>query len=265
VAFEIDAKDVSLIDVTLENVGEEHICCAIGNDKTNRERAEQKRDWLRARFPQGHRFLKADLRGKVFIEYSPGEASIYPVEADGYAVIQCFWVSGRYKGHGLGRKLFDACEAQVREAGMKGIVAITSANKRPFMADKKILVHFGFKDCDEVPPFFQLVVKKFDESAPDPRFADSARRGRLESVTGLDFFYSLACPFNESFTNIMADVGRDIGYPVRIHRLDTREDLVKLPTPAGLFSVFLDGEPLSAEVMVGSKFRQLLEEKCGGT
>ncbi len=224
-AIEINIENITLKEVTLGNLTDEHICCAIGNDKTNKARALQKKEWLKTRFDKGHRFLKADLRGKVFIEYSPAEISIFPVEAQGYALIQCFWVSGRYKGHGIGRKLYDRCEKDCRKAGYKGIVAVTSTKKRPFMVDKKVLTHFGFHVCDEAAPWYQLLVKKFDNSIRDPHFADTARRGMLQNTRGLDFFYSPACPFNENFTNIMADIGRELGFSVRIKRLETRNDL----------------------------------------
>jgi len=67
----MDQFKLKFIDAS--NIDDEHICCAIGNDKENRARAETKKAWLKARFPLGHRFLKVDVRGKVFIEYTPAE------------------------------------------------------------------------------------------------------------------------------------------------------------------------------------------------
>ncbi|MBN2625219.1 MAG: GNAT family N-acetyltransferase [Spirochaetales bacterium] len=258
-AGEIDAEEIGLIEVTAGNIENEHICCAIGNDRVNRARADEKKEWLRERFPRGHRFLKADLRGKVFIEFSPAEESIYPVEAPGYAVIQCFWVSGRYKGHGLGRKLYDECERICRVEGYRGIAAVVGTTKKPFMADKKILVHLGFSPCDRADPWYELVASKFDDAAPDPRFWESARRGKLEGARGLDFFYSPCCPFNRDFTGLMADIAREMGFPVRIKEIRTREDLSLLPIPGGIFSLYHEGELLSTEVMTEPKFRKLLQ------
>lgn len=255
---EIEAGKIALIEVTQENIGDEHICCAIGNDRANRARAEEKKEWLRERFPRGHRFLKGDLRGKVFIEFSPAEESVFPVEAPGYALIQCFWVSGRYKGHGLGRRLYDECERLCREEGYRGIVSLAGAKKKPFMVDRAVLLHFGFRICDRADPWYELAVRKFDESAPDPRFWDSARRGRLEGRRGLDFFYSPCCPFNRDFTFMMADAAREMGFTARVTELRNREDLAVLPTPWALFSLYLDGELLSAEIMTIPKFRELL-------
>jgi len=260
-ADEREMNNIPLKYVSEENIADEHICCAIGSDKVNRARANQKKEWLSKRFSKGHRFLKADVRGKVFIEYSPAEVSIFPVEAEGFALIQCFWVSGRFKGHGLGRKLYDQVEADCRAAGYKGIVAVVAKSKKPFMVDKKFLIHFGFEVIDSADPWYELVVRKFDEGADNPRFMDSARKGGLTGRKGLDFFYSPACPFNSDFTQIMADIAEELDFPVRIHRIETRDDLHLLPNPWGLFSVFLDGEMLSAEVMTGPKFRDLLESR----
>lgn len=262
---EIIAKDIPLLYIDKENIDREHICCAIGSDKTNRLRAEQKKKWLMPRLDKGHRFLRADIRGKVFVEYSPAEESVYPVEAPGYAMIQCFWVSGRYQGHGLGSKLYQALEEDCRKQGYKGIVAISSQKKRPYLVDKKVMVHFGFQCCDEAFPWYQLLVKKFDSAAADPLFLDSARRGRLEGAEGLDLFYSPACPFNQDFTGMMADIGRSRRIPVRVHRLDTREQLEHLPVPSGIFAAFLDGEFLSAEIITEKKFQTLLDSKLSNS
>ena len=264
-AEEIKADRIALKEVTAGNIGSEHICCAIGSDRVNRTRAEMKKEWLLERFPRGHRFIKADLRGKVFIEFSPAEESVFPVDAEGYALVQCFWVSGRYKGHGLGRKLYDECERICREQGYRGIVSVVGEKKKPFMADKKVLLHFGFSLCDRAAPWYELAVKKFDDNAPDPRFWDSARRETLQGAEGLDFFYSPCCPFNHDFTRIMADVAEEMGFPVRIKELRTREDLALLPNPWGLFSLYLDGKLLSAEVMTAPKFRTLLEGAAPGS
>jgi len=258
---EIDAKNARLVEVTAANVAEEHVCCAIGNDRENRERAAQKKAWLMERFPKGHRFIKADVRGKVFIEFSPAEESVFPVDAPGYAMIQCFWVSGRYKGHGFGRKLYDACESACREAGYRGIAAVVGSSKRPFMVDKGVLLHFGFEVRDRAGPWYELAAKSLDSGAGHARFWETARRGRLAGSEGLHFFYSPCCPFNRDFTRMMADKGRELGFKATVTELADRKSLEALPIPWGIFSAYLDGELLTAEVMTIPRFQALLEKK----
>ncbi len=86
--------------LTLENLDSEHICCAI-SDKKGENCVSSKKAWLRDRMEEGLVFLKLDVRGKVFIEYIPAERAWCPIDADGYMFINCFWVSGKYKGVSL--------------------------------------------------------------------------------------------------------------------------------------------------------------------
>jgi GNAT superfamily N-acetyltransferase len=253
--------DIEIKDVDPENIDEEHICCAIGNDKTNKERAQLKKDWLKNEFPKGHRFKKYDVRGKVFIEYSPAEAAWFPVVADGYHFIQCLWVSGRFKGQGLSRGLLEEMEKDIE--GSKGIVAIASDKKRGFMVHRKFYQKMGFVECDSAPPFFHMMVKKFDEDAPDPRFTEKAKRCKLEGGKGLTFFYSHLCPFNEAFTDIMIEAASRFDVEVTKVKVETSEQAKDLPTPWGVFSVFLDEDLLSHEVTTMNKFEKILEEKLG--
>ncbi len=139
------------IKLTKENITDEHICCAISNNKD--VQVASKKAWLSDRFDDGLVFIKADARGKCFIEYIPAEKAWAPVEAEGYMFIDCFWVSGQLSGHGCGRKLLEMCISDSREKGKKGLCVISSEKKKPFLSDPKFLSHMGFKVCDsaEIP------------------------------------------------------------------------------------------------------------------
>ena len=86
------------IRLSPENLESEHICCAISNAKDPQVIA--KKQWLAERLGEGLIFLKADARGKCFIEYIPAENTWAPIDAPGYMFIDCLWVSGSFKGHG---------------------------------------------------------------------------------------------------------------------------------------------------------------------
>ena len=53
------------IKLTLENLGKEHICCAISNNKDIQ--VASKKAWLKERIKDGLVFLKSVERGKCFI------------------------------------------------------------------------------------------------------------------------------------------------------------------------------------------------------
>ena len=98
------------IRVTKENLEQEHICCAISNNKD--VQVSSKKAWLAERFDEGLVFLKSVERGKCFIEYIPVENAWNPIVADNYMYIDCLWVSGSFKGHGYSNDLLDDYFAQ---------------------------------------------------------------------------------------------------------------------------------------------------------
>ena len=95
------------IKVTKENIEDEHICCAISNNKD--VQVASKKAWLADRFDEGLVFLKSVERGKCFIEYIPAEYAWNPIDAPGYMYIDCLWVSGSFKGHGYSSDLLSEC------------------------------------------------------------------------------------------------------------------------------------------------------------
>ena len=121
--------------ITLDNLEEEHICCAITEKKGGQE-ISLKKAWMRERIKEGLVFYKLDVRGKVFIEYLPAEYAWCPIEADDYMYIDCFWVSGRYKGQGYGDRLLTHCIDDSKAKGKKGLVVLSSEKKRPFLSNR---------------------------------------------------------------------------------------------------------------------------------
>ena len=117
------------IRLTSENLDSEHICCAISSNKD--PQVLSKKQWLRDRLEEGLVFLKADVRGKCFIEYIPAEYAWVPIEAAGYMHINCFWVSGSCKGQGYSNALLAACIAGAKARGMQGLTVISSHKNSP--------------------------------------------------------------------------------------------------------------------------------------
>lgn len=58
------------INLTIDNIDEEHVCCAIA-DKKHQNGVAVKKQWLKERIGEGHTFRKLNQKGKVFIEYAP--------------------------------------------------------------------------------------------------------------------------------------------------------------------------------------------------
>ena len=251
---------MEIIKLTDRNIEDEHICCAFSNKLTT-EGYKMKKEWLKTEFRNGYSFQKMDVRGKVFIEYVPIEHSWLPLEGLNFMVINCFWVSGKYKGKGNGKRLLKQCLDDARVRGMDGVVAISSDKKRPFMSDPKFFRHQGFEVVDEALPFFKLWGMKFGEEGTFPRILDSAKLGVCPNKEGITAYYSNSCPFTDYYTNQQLKAyGKEKGVPVEIHHIDSQEMGQKMPIPWIIASVFYEGELVTLEV----KANRHLDKLIGG-
>ena len=174
--------EAQFVTLNAENLETEHICCAFSDKKTEGGTLLKKK-LIRQRLAEGFVFKKLDARAKVFIEYVPAENAWAPIHAPGYTFIHCFWVSGRYKNQGLGTRLLNEC---IRDSeGKNGIAVVVGKKKMPFLNDKKFFLKKGFEVCDAAPPYFELLVKKFNDAAP-PEFnkkrpqSDARKRARID-------------------------------------------------------------------------------------
>ena len=85
-----------------------------------------KKAWLKERLDEGLVFLKGNARGKCFIEYIPAEYAWAPVEAKGYMVIDCLWVSGQFKGAWVLQPPAGRLYRGQQGEGKKGLVILSS-------------------------------------------------------------------------------------------------------------------------------------------
>ena len=64
----IETKALNNINLDIDNIEDEHICCAIGDPK-HQDGVDKKKEWMKDKLEDGHVFRKLDARGKIFIEY----------------------------------------------------------------------------------------------------------------------------------------------------------------------------------------------------
>ena len=245
------------IRVTKENLEQEHICCAISNNKD--VQVASKKAWLADRFDEGLVFLKSVERGKCFIEYIPAENAWNPLDADGWMYIDCLWVSGSLKGHGYSTDLLGACIEDSKAKGKKGLCILSSAKKKPFLADPKFLKHKGFTVCDEASNGIQLWALPFGNDAELPKFRECAKDPKIEEK-GFVLYYTNQCPFNGKYVPILEETAKARGVPFLAIRLRSREEARNAPTPVTTYALFYDGAYLTNEQMNDTKFIKLLSD-----
>jgi len=244
------------IRVTKDNLESEHICCAISNNKD--VQVASKKAWLSDRFEEGLVFLKSTERGKCFIEYIPAEFAWNPIDAEGYMYIDCLWVSGSFKGHGYSNDLLAACIADSREQGKKGLCILSSAKKKPFLADPKFLKYKGFSVCDEADNGIQLWFLPFSQDAEKPRFKTCAVHPHIDEP-GYVLYYTSQCPFNAKYVPIVEETAKAHDIPFRTIHLESREAAQSAPTPVTTYALFRDGAYVTNEQMNDTRFLKLIE------
>lgn len=245
------------IKVTKDNLESEHICCAISNNKDIQ--VASKKTWLAQRFDEGLVFLKSVERGKCFIEYIPAENAWNPIIADGYMYIDCLWVSGSFKGHGYSNDLLEECIRDSKSNGKIGLCILSSAKKRPFLADPKYLKYKGFEVCEEADNGIQFWYLPFTPNAAKPIFKECAKHPHIEE-SGYVLYYTSQCPFNAKYVPVLEKTAKEHGVPFKAIHLESKEDAQNAPTPITTYALFCDGAYLTNEQMNDTRFLKLLSK-----
>ncbi len=245
------------IQVTEENLENEHICCAISNNKDIQ--VASKKAWLKDRFKEGLVFLKSKERAKCFIEYLPAEYAWNPIEAKNYIYIDCLWVSGSFKGHGYSSDLLETCTKDSQAKKKTGLCILSSAKKKPFLSDPGFLKHKGFAVCDEADNGIQLWYLPFQPDAVKPRFKPCARHPHVKE-TGYVLYYTSQCPFNAKYVPVVEQTAEEHAIPFKAIHLKTRKEAQNAPTPVTTYALFRDGEYLTNEQMNAARFLKLVSK-----
>jgi len=248
---------MELIRVTEDNLEQEHICCAIANNKDCQVMA--KKAWLKEQLKDGLVFLKGNVRGKCFIEYMPAEAAWMPLEAEGYMYINCFWVSGQHKGHGYANQLLEECIRDSKEKGKKGLCIRSSAKKKPFLSEGEYLKYKGFKVADTAEPFFELLYLPFEEEIRNiPRFKDCVKNPQIKEE-GYVLYYTHQCPFTAKYVPLLEQTAKEHNIPFKSIFIDSREVAQNMPVAATTYALFYNGKFVTNEILSEKKFLKL----CG--
>lgn len=262
-----EAGDMTFITLTPDTLANEHICCAI-SDKKCADGYAAKKKWLADQYPRGYRFTRLDERGKVFIEYGPGEYTWMPVVAPNWMVMGCFWVSGRFKKQGNGKALLRTALADAERQGRAGLVSVVGKKKMHFQSDGKWLLRQGFHEVDETESGFSLLMLETGaaQSAERPHFAQTAKQGLASKAKGVTVYYSNRCPFTEFHINTsLKETCEKRNLPLTIIKLESLEAAQNAPTPATIFSLFVDGIFVTTDLSacMDSRFDKAVERAVG--
>lgn len=237
-----------LIELTAANIAEEHICCAI-SDKKCADSYQAKKDWLKKEMDNGYVFRRIDARAKVFIEYGPAEKAWVPISAPNYFQVNCFWVSGKYKKQGYGKQLLKTVIEDAIAQGKDGLVTVVGTKKFHFMSDGKWLIRQGFVEVEKIASGFSLLAYKFHEDTANPQFKKSVKSGSCSEKKGIVIYYSNRCPYAEFHAkNSIVETAKNRSLPLKLIKLKTMKAAQSAPSPATIFSLFLDGQFITTDI-----------------
>ena len=244
------------INLTLENIDDEHICCAIG-DKKHQSGVDCKKEWIKSKMEDGHVFRKLNARGKVFIEYEPIETAWVPILGHKYEYIYCLWVAGSFKGKGMAKELLEYAINDSKEKGMNGICTLTSKKKKPFVGEKKFFEHYGFKVVDEIDDY-ELLALKF-ETGETPKFNNKAR---LMKIDNQDFtiYYSNECPYVEYEVKELTEYAKKNNIKINFIKIDTLEKAKDAPCIFNNWANFYKGKFISNTILNANAFEKLISK-----
>ena len=152
--------------------------------------------------------------------------------------------------------LLAACIEDSKEKGKKGLCILSSAKKKPFLADPKYLTHKGFSVCDEADNGIQLWYLPFTSKEIIPKFKECARHPHVNE-SGYVLFYTSQCPFNAKYVPIVEQTAKEHGIAFKAIHIERKEDAQNAPTPITTYALFYNGEYLTNEQMNEAKFLKL--------
>lgn len=229
--------DTEFINLTTENLANEHLCCIIRSKKSH-SGVEAKRQWLSERLSEGHVFRKLDAKATVFIEYAPLETAWVPINGDNYLYLYCLWVTGSYKGKGYGKALMEYCLADAKEKGKSGICMLGAKKQKSWLSNQAFAKKFGFEVVDTTDNGYELLALSLDETTP--RFAPNVKTPGIESKE-LTIYYDLQCPYIHQNIEMIKQHCEESKIPVSFIQVDTLQKAKELPCVFNNWGVFYNG------------------------
>jgi GNAT superfamily N-acetyltransferase len=252
---------VEIRDMNDRNIFDYGFC---GIKSSGHEGCRRKAEWFKRRQPEGMRYkvLYSEDEGTIgLIEYMPGRYAWRAIEADQYMVIHCLCIFSRsFRGQGYGSEMIDECLEDAKKEKMYGVAAVT--RKGPWMMGKDLLLRNGFKIADKAPPEFELLVKKFQKDAPDPKFIRNQDQILKKFSRGLTILWSDQCPFvAKAIREIRAMIVHKYGINAKIIQIKNRRDIQNAPSPYAVFSLIYDGKPLAFHPISSKRFMNIMDKE----
>ena len=244
------------INLTTENIGEEHLCCIILSKKPH-PGVEAKRNWLSGRLKEGHVFRKLNAKGCCFIEYAPLEIAWVPITGDNFYYIYCLWVDGKLKGKGYGRELMEYCIADAKEKGKSGICMLGAKKQKNWLSNQAFAKKYGFETVDVTDSGYELLAFSFD--GQNPKFTENAKKEKIMNQE-LTIYYDMQCPFIYEKIEDIRQYCESGNIPVSLILVDSMQKAKELLCVFNNWAVFYKGKFETVNLLDVASIEKILKK-----
>lgn len=246
----------TFINLSLENLELEHICCII-RTKTIHPGIEAKKKWLSERLKEGHVFRKLDAKATVFIEYAPLETAWTPIVGDNYYYIYCLWVTGEYKGKGYAKALMEYCIQDAKEHGKSGICMLGAKKQKSWLSNQAFAKKYGFEVVDTTNNGYELLALSFDDTTP--KFMENAKTEIIEQQE-LTIYYDMQCPYVYQTIEAIKEFCKEHTIPASFIEIDALKKAKELPCVFNNWAVFYKGKFETVNLLDISSIKRILNK-----
>lgn len=244
------------INLTAENIGEEHLCCIIRSKKPH-PGVEAKRNWLSGRLKEGHVFRKLNAKGCCFIEYAPLETAWVPIVGDNFYYIYCLWVDGKLKGKGYGRELMEYCIADAREKGKSGICMLGAKKQKNWLSNQAFAKKYGFETVDVTDSGYELLAFSLDGQTP--KFTENAKKEKIMNQE-LTIYYDMQCPFIYEKIEDIRQYCESGNIPASLILVDSMQKAKELPCVFNNWAVSYKGKFETVNLLDVASIEKILKK-----
>ncbi|MGL5434167.1 MAG: GNAT family N-acetyltransferase [Lachnospiraceae bacterium] len=243
------------INITTENLAEEHICCIMRSKKAH-PGIGAKKEWLSERLTEGHVFRKLNAKATVFIEYAPLETAWVPIIGDNYIYIYCLWVEGAPKGSGYGKELMEYCIADAKAKGKSGVCMLGAKKQKAWLSSQDFAKKYSFKAVDTTENGYKLLALSFDGTTP--KFAENAKKMSIDGDT-LTIYYDMQCPFIPGYVEKIQTYCEEHSVLIYFIKVDTLQKAKELPCVFNNWATFYKGEFQNVNLLNTGSLEKMLK------
>ena len=164
--------------------------------------------------------------------------------------------SNKDKGKGYASQLVKHCEDEAHQEGMKGVTVITS--KGSWITDKRVFEKLGYEEVDQKGRF-ELMCKKFDQNAPNPKLIDW--ESKLKQYDGWHLLYSDQCPWHGKSVQAIFDAAKENDVDISIQKITDSKEAQNMPSGFAVFNLIHNGKLLADHYISATRFKNILKKE----